>query len=545
MSYVALYRKFRPSTFDDVKGQDHIVTTLRNQINAGRIGHAYLFCGTRGTGKTSVAKIVGKAVNCEHPVNGSPCGECAMCRAIDEGTALNLIEIDAASNNGVDNVRLIREEVTYAPPEGKYKVYIIDEAHMLSLSAFNALLKTLEEPPSYVIFILATTETHKIPVTIMSRCQRYDFHRITAETIADRMRNLLDEEGASAEDAAVEYISRQADGSMRDALSLLDQCLAFHMNETLTYEHVLDILGTVDVSVYRDMIEDIIRENVSGLLLRLDDVVYSGRDLKEFISDFVGYLRNIMLLKSEADVSRIVDLSEENLSRAFELTGQMSLEQVVGYIRTLSELSNEMKYASNPRILVEAALIKLCRPQMYTSYDGIFARLESLEKKVENGAIVYTSQTQSAQPVVIPASPAVVTGTGPADSAPSDERTTEEKLDEIKKELTPAQAQDLEKITGNAAYLIRELSHPLKDFLSSAGVGAAGDVMQIAATDPSMYETLSRPEAVEAIREAAEKVLQKAAKVQVINASTKKDNERPYVMLKELIKAPIEVVEDL
>ena len=229
MSYTALYRKFRPDEFSDVKGQDHIVTTLKNQIKANRIGHAYLFCGTRGTGKTTVAKIFAKAVNCEHPVDGSPCGECAMCRSIANGASMNVIEIDAASNNGVDNIREIREEVDYRPTEGKYKVYIIDEVHMLSIGAFNALLKTLEEPPEYVIFILATTESHKIPVTILSRCQRYDFKRIGIDVIANRLSELLQKEHVEAEDRAVRYVAKAGDGSMRDALSLLDQCIAFYL----------------------------------------------------------------------------------------------------------------------------------------------------------------------------------------------------------------------------------------------------------------------------------------------------------------------------
>ena len=227
MSYTALYRKFRPAEFADVKGQDHIVTTLKNQICADRVGHAYLFCGTRGTGKTTIAKIFAKAVNCEHPADGSPCGECASCRAIAAGSSMNVIEIDAASNNGVDNIREIREEVAYSPAEGKYKVYIIDEVHMLTPGAYNALLKTLEEPPSYVIFILATTEAHKIPVTIASRCQRYDFRRITTETIAARLRELMEQEHVEAEERALTYVAKMGDGSMRDALSLLDQCIAF------------------------------------------------------------------------------------------------------------------------------------------------------------------------------------------------------------------------------------------------------------------------------------------------------------------------------
>ncbi len=233
MSYTALYRKFRPERFEDVKGQDHIVTTLRNQIEADRIGHAYLFCGTRGTGKTTIAKIFAKAVNCENPVDGSPCGECRSCRSIAAGASMNVIEIDAASNNGVDNIREIVDEVSYSPAEGRFKVYIIDEVHMLSIGAFNALLKTLEEPPSYVIFILATTEVHKIPVTILSRCQRYDFKRISIETITDRLRDLMVQENQQVQEKALRYVAKAADGSMRDALSSWISALPFIMEKNL------------------------------------------------------------------------------------------------------------------------------------------------------------------------------------------------------------------------------------------------------------------------------------------------------------------------
>ena len=272
MSYTALYRKFRPVEFEDVKGQEHIITTLKNQIEANRIGHAYLFCGTRGTGKTTVAKIFAKAVNCEHPVNGSPCGECAMCRSIAAGTSMNVIEIDAASNNGVDNIREIREEVAYRPTEGKYKVYIIDEVHMLSIGAFNALLKTLEEPPEYVIFILATTEVHKIPITILSRCQHYDFKRISIETITDRMRDLMQEEQVEVEEKALRYVAKAADGSMRDALSLLDQCIAFYLGQKLTYDNVLEVLGAVDTDVFSRLLRSVIRRDVPKVLDIVDDL---------------------------------------------------------------------------------------------------------------------------------------------------------------------------------------------------------------------------------------------------------------------------------
>lgn len=312
MSYTALYRKFRPDTFEDVKGQEHIVTTLKNQVKADRIGHAYLFCGTRGTGKTTIAKILAKTVNCEHPVDGSPCNECETCRAISAGTSMNVIEIDAASNNGVDNIREIREEVAYRPTQGRYKVYIIDEVHMLSVGAFNALLKTLEEPPSYVIFILATTEAHKIPITILSRCQRYDFRRITVDTIAARLQELMTEEKVDVQDKAIRYIAKAADGSMRDALSLLDQCIAFYLGETLTYDKVLDVLGAVDTEVFSKLLRKVLEGNVTGAIQVLEELITRGRDLGQFVSDFVWYMRNLLLVKTSENIEDVLDVSTEN-----------------------------------------------------------------------------------------------------------------------------------------------------------------------------------------------------------------------------------------
>ena len=383
MSYQALYRKFRPQEFDDVKGQDHIVTTLTNQIKANRIGHAYLFCGTRGTGKTTVAKILAKAVNCEHPVNGSPCNECAMCKAIQAGTAMNVIEIDAASNNGVDNIREIREEVAYRPTEGKYKVYIIDEVHMLSTGAFNALLKTLEEPPSYVIFILATTEAHKIPITILSRCQRYDFHRISIDTIAARLSELLTAEGVEAEEKAVRYVAKKGDGSMRDALSLLDQCISFYLGQVLTYDKVLDVLGAVDTEVFSRLLRKVLSGDVTGSIHVLEDLITGGRELGQFVSDFTWYMRNLLLVKTSENPEEAIDVSSENLKLLKEESGMTDVETLMRYIRIFSDLSNQIRFASQKRVLVEIALIKLCRPAMETNLDSVLDRLRVLEKQME------------------------------------------------------------------------------------------------------------------------------------------------------------------
>ena len=387
MSYTALYRKFRPGRFEDVKGQEHIVTTLQNQIKADRIGHAYLFCGTRGTGKTSIAKIFARAVNCENPVEGSPCGECASCKAIAAGVSMNVIEIDAASNNGVDNIREIVDEVSYSPAEGRFKVYIIDEVHMLSIGAFNALLKTLEEPPSYVIFILATTEVHKIPITILSRCQRYDFRRISIETIAERLRELMEKEQVQVEEKALRYIAKTADGSMRDALSLLDQCIAFHFGQELTYDKALDVLGAVDTEVFSRLLRHVIGREVNGCIGLLEEIVMQGRELSQFVTDFTWYLRNLLLLQSSDDIEDIIDVSSDNLVRLKEEAGMLETETLMRYIRIFSELSGQIKYAPQKRILIEIALIKLCRPDMERDIGSVAERVRVIEEQLENGVV--------------------------------------------------------------------------------------------------------------------------------------------------------------
>ena len=422
MSYTALYRKFRPDNFADVKGQDHIVTTLTNQIKHNRIGHAYLFCGTRGTGKTTVAKILAKAVNCEHPVNGSPCNECAMCKAIQAGIAMNVIEIDAASNNGVDNIREIREEVSYRPTEGKYKVYIIDEVHMLSVGAFNALLKTLEEPPSYVMFILATTEAHKIPITILSRCQRYDFHRITIDTIAARLDELLKVEGIEAEENAVRYVAKAGDGSMRDALSLLDQCIAFYLGQELTYDKVLEVLGAVDTEVFSKLLRKVIQGDVTGSIHILEELIVGGRELSQFVGDFTWYMRNLLLVKTSEDPEEAIDVSSENMKLLKEESTMLDVETLMRYIRIFSDLSNQIRYATQKRVLVEIALIKLCRPAMETNLDSVLDRLRVLEQRMDERPVqqVIVQQGNSVSGAETGAVVAAAEKKLPAKAAPED-----------------------------------------------------------------------------------------------------------------------------
>lgn len=385
MSYTALYRKWRPGGFDDVKGQDHIVQTLKNQITSQRIGHAYLFCGTRGTGKTSVAKIFAKAVNCENPIDGSPCNECQACKNVASGSSLNVVEIDAASNNGVENIREIRDQVQYPPTEGKYRVYIIDEVHMLSTGAFNALLKTLEEPPSYVIFILATTEVHKIPITVLSRCQRYDFRRITLDTIARQLGDITQSEGVQIEEKALRYVAKAADGSLRDALSLLDQCIAFHYGQTLTYDNVLDVLGAVDTSVFSQLFCAVIDNRTTDCIYKLEEMVIQGRELGQFVIDFIWYLRNLLLVKTTDDAEAMLDLSAESMAAMTEEATLADGETLMRYIRVFSELSNQLRYASQKRVLIELALIKLTKPSMESNLDSIAQRLKQIEKQLEQG----------------------------------------------------------------------------------------------------------------------------------------------------------------
>ena len=312
MKYQALYRTYRPRTFDDVKGQDVIVRTLRNQVKTGRIAHAYLFCGSRGTGKTTCAKILAQAVNCLHPVDGNPCGECESCRSILEGSSLNVIEMDAASRNGVEDFRRIIEEIAYPPGEGKKKVYIIDEVHMLTSAAFNAFLKTLEEPPDYAVFILATTDPQRLLPTVLSRCQRYDFRRIPASVIANRLKEVFAAEGVQADEEAVRSIARRAEGGLRDALSIADRCVSFFPGEKLTGAHVLEVLGTSETSVWRSMLQHTLDGDAAALIRQFDSLLMDGKDVRQVISDYTWYLRDLLIFKASGGSDETDSLLEED-----------------------------------------------------------------------------------------------------------------------------------------------------------------------------------------------------------------------------------------
>ena len=444
MSYTALYRKWRPDEFEEVKGQEHIVTTLKNQITHDRIGHAYIFRGTRGTGKTTVARIFAKAVNCEKPLpDGSPCNECASCKAISSGSSLDVREIDAASNNGIDNIREIRDDVQYTPSEGKYKVYIIDEAHQIQAAAFNALLKTLEEPPSYVIFILATTDSHKIPITIQSRCQKYDFRRIGLDVIYDRLTELLGREGIEAEDKALRYIAKAADGSMRDALSLLDQCISFYLGQKLTYENVLEILGVVDIEVFNRLTVEVAKSATVDALQIIDEVVWQGRELAQFVTDYTWYLRNLLLIKVSNGITDQIDLSAENIETMKKIAEDIELNTIMRYIRILSELSNNLRYATQKRVVLELAIVRLTVPQMEINEDSILERIRVLEKKVEDSGMDLSKEQWAA---LMAGRLELEKGPGFSDNSSDRSTDTGEQIDRdeiLKKELTPAEYEDM------------------------------------------------------------------------------------------------------
>ena len=524
MSYTALYRKFRPAEFGDVKGQDHIITTLQNQIKANRIGHAYLFCGTRGTGKTTVAKIFAKAVNCEHPVDGSPCGECEMCKSIAAGTSMNVIEIDAASNNGVDNIREIREEVTYRPTEGKYKVYIIDEVHMLSIGAFNALLKTLEEPPEYVIFILATTEVHKIPITILSRCQHYDFKRISIETITERMQELMDTEHVEAEDKALRYIAKAADGSMRDALSLLDQCIAFYLGQKVTYEHVLEVLGAVDTEVFSRLLRKILDRDVHSVIEIIDELVMQGRELSQLSADFTWYLRNLLLVRSSDDMEDVLDVSSENLARLKEEAQMIEDDALIRYIRVFSDLTSQLKYSTQKRVMLEVALIKLCRPAMETNPDTLLDRLRAIEEKLENGDFM---ENAARERIVY------VNGPEGAEQEPKKKPELPEALNEDVKQV----AKDFRKLTSDASPMLRNY---LKQARLSAG---EGNRLLIVLPDAVGAGVVGTEEHKEEIRNLIESKIGKKLDIDVRQVEEGRRFEDSFVDIEKLINMDI-VVED-
>ena len=398
MPYRALYRQWRPKDFSHVVGQKAIIETLRNQVVHDRIAHAYLFCGSRGTGKTSTAKILAKAINCEHPVNGDPCGECANCQRMDHEESLDIIEIDAASNNGVDEMRDLRDTVKYPPQFGRYKVYIVDEVHMLSSSAFNALLKTLEEPPAHVVFILATTEPQKLPETILSRCQRFDFGRLSIAEITGRLKEASDQSGAVVSDGALMMIARAAEGGMRDALSILDMCLGYgdHIDEPM----VRNILGTSDQSFLFAFGNALIDKNPPAVFQMIDEMIRDGRDPSVFAREISRHFRCLLLAKScPGDIAAMLDITEEDACEYKNQASGCTVTRLMKILDIFMSLETEMRFSASPRLALENASLKCCIRTSEADMKALTDRIEELEQKISK----LTAQIQSGASV----SPAV------------------------------------------------------------------------------------------------------------------------------------------
>lgn len=501
MAYQTLYRKYRPQTFDEVKGQDAIVRVLKNQINNNRLSHAYLFVGTRGTGKTSIAKLFARAINCENPIDGSPCNECASCKAVLNGTSMNVIEMDAASNNGVDHVRRIIDEIAYSPVSGRYFVYIVDEVHMFSPNAFNALLKTLEEPPSYVIFILATTEIESIPITVLSRCQRYDFRRIDIATMVERMRYITDSEGLEIDDRALSYIATCGEGSMRDSLSLLDRCATFYDGKRISYDDALEVLGSVDTAVYASMLGYIMNSDVTGAINLLQEAMMRGGELTYFVSDFIMYLRNLMLVQVSDDIENMVNMSSDNIAILKEAAKNISPETVMRYIRVFSELSRDMNYTPQKQVLTEMAIVRVCTPDMEEPDLGSFGeRISNLEEKVKNGI--------KAAPIVYAPAPQMTVAASSAPAGTASPASSE--VAETPQVLLPALPGEIQAVVDNWKVIREQLKDTdllLFNQIRKARVSAEGDLLVIVFKSEIAYNIACSDISKESLNDVFEKTL--------------------------------------
>lgn len=397
MAYLALYRRFRPSGFDGLIGQEHVVKILKNQIKTGKIGHAYLFCGARGTGKTTVAKVFARAINCLDPKDGSPCGRCEVCLGLKDGANMDILEMDAASNNGVDDIREMREKIQYPPVVGKYKVYIVDEVHMLSTAAFNALLKTLEEPPAHAVFIFATTEVHKIPQTILSRCMRFDFKLIPQSEIADLIRRVFREVGKEYEEDAVEAIARAGEGSARDALSIADTCSSYSRGK-LTYADVLEVLGTTDAAKITELAKDIVLSDAGAALSAVNGLNALGKNMSVLADDLAAVFRDLIICKTSKDPNAVLGLPKEKLASYQEIADLTDGHRLLRIVEIFTSLDNAFRYSAHPRIVLETAVVKACRPDKDYDLEALLSRIASLEKEAAE-----LKEMISKTPVNIPA----------------------------------------------------------------------------------------------------------------------------------------------
>lgn len=562
MSYTALYRKWRPLVFEDVVEQEHVVRTIKNTVKSGRVAHAYLFCGTRGTGKTTMAKIFARAINCLNPKDGDPCNECEVCRGILDESILDVVEIDAASNNSVDNVREIREEVVYAPSQARYKVYIIDEVHMLSSGAFNALLKTLEEPPGHVVFILATTDPHKLPATILSRCQRFDFKKITPAGIAERVKVIARASGIQLDDDGALLIARLADGALRDALSILDQCIAEGSNN-ITYENVLDAIGIVSDDFISEIVDNIQSKNVEGLVADVEKLSASGRDILRFASDLVLYFRNLLICKLSKNPENILDMGKQYLDKMISQSEVFSKEQLIGIIKELSSFETQLKYALNQRVFLEVILISISVGSYGRSGsdNNLADRIANLESAVRTGNAALAGSVKDGSSIPVQTKP---------ESGSS--VSTGKKFDN----LPPVSGSSAPKASakGKSYNELEEWSNVLSDlkanrrmmllsYLTSTKAVAADESTVLVVFPPaaiSLKEIVSKAEHIDVLENALESRLGRRIRVKVVDeeslesmvqsepSSVKNSEENPLVKLtreiSDRLNVPLDIIDE-
>lgn len=518
--YQVLYRKYRPKVFSDVVGQEHITSTLSKEIETGKISHAYLFTGSRGTGKTTCAKILSKAVNCLNPVDGNPCNECEICKGLDSGAILDVVEIDAASNNGVENIRDIRDEINFTPASCKYRVYIIDEVHMLSIGAFNALLKTLEEPPAHVKFILATTEVHKLPVTIVSRCQRFDFKRVSSEAMKQRMQYIAGKEGFEADDEALALIARIADGGMRDALSLLDQCTGH--GKHITADIVCDVAGMTGKDHLFALTDAAVENNTSKALETVNDLHANSCDMERFCSDLINHFRNLMIVKTVKSAGDILVCTTEELGRYKAQSSKFTLENILYCISLLQESMTNIKRGAARRIEMEMAVIKLCSPNLSTDNEALLRRISDLEMKIRTGAIEVKAQTVTAEAEDKPAKATVVTTE--TQSAPD----TQERSDETVKPDTPTEESADGEMPIDWAEVLSELTKtnmPLWGVLNDSQAIIRGDYVLIKSDNPTLSAFIKTGSNARDVKEAVLRVTGKRYRLGLYNGgSSQKSN---------------------
>ncbi len=521
--YQALYRKWRPQAFSDVVGQNAICETIKTQIENGRLGHAYLFAGSRGTGKTTCAKILAKAINCEHPINGDPCNECATCRGITSGEILDVVEIDAASNNGVDGVRELRDEAVYSPASASKRVYIIDEVHMFSNSAFNALLKILEEPPAHVLFILATTELHKVPATILSRCQRFTFKRIDANDIKDRLSYIAGQENIAAEDSALEFIARLSDGGMRDALSIFEQCAAYG-KASITIDTVEQVVGLAGSSAMTELVDAICEMNSGRAIEILSELYNGGRDLISVLGELSAYLRDLLVVKVAGDsgINRMnLSLDTATLEKHLQKFGN---NRLISMLSTISDTLSQIGASANKRIDAEICIIRLCTGAGKNDESALLQRIEALERAIENGAVSQPPKRQITENKPV---------TKPVENV--EKPVAPKEKEEAKQEKECPQPTDIAPCEFNWQAVLEaakgELSPGIVPLLRSFKAKVADTQILLITDNPLAKNILNHREQVSVLERAAEKVCGKKLRITIDDGKGSGDQEDEFSKL--------------